>query len=234
MYEGWTGQHLDLSQAWVIVAIAFSCLAIGANVLAICAVVSIRPHLTPHFKFILNLAAPDILIATSVLVHLLNQAFNPVGILGKGPEDRRVRSHCAYLVIRAFNNTGLNITLLNLFAMAIDHYVAIVRPLHHPLVMTDFRANLIIPMLWLIAMLSGFSNFLSGFSYKSQLKEHHPDWIYCEVVRLYHEEYTVFAISTVSFFIMVVIYIRIYLQVKRRQAELTRRVIVEVSTARGH
>ena len=197
------------SQLWVIAAVMLSSLGILANLLSVCAVARVRPHLTPHFLLILSLAFSDILIGVSVMAHLLNQALNPL-----------YSSICAYLLIKALNNTGLNITLLNLFGMAIDHYLAILRPLHHPLLMSKSRANVMIVTLWLIAVLTGYSGFIIAIGFRKP-KDEIP---FCELVleSPYHEEFTVFFITLVSLFLMCFIYIRIYLQVRRRQAEMSR------------
>ena len=56
------------------------------------------------------------------------------------------------MVIKTLYATGLSITLLNLFLMAIDHYVAIMKPLHHGRLLSKRRTRILIIFCWALAL----------------------------------------------------------------------------------
>ncbi len=121
---------------------------------------------------------------------------------------------CMFIGIKALNTTSLNITLLNLMGMAIDHFLAIVKPLHYPVLMHKRRASAIIAAFWLVAVLCGFSDFMSGYSKYPRFKHLYN---YCEFVYLtkYQEEYPTFAIALMCAIVMITSYV-IILRVIRR------------------
>ena len=49
----------------------------------------------------------------------------------------------------------MNVTLLNLMGMALDHFIAIIRPLHYPTLMSGRRANATIVAFWVVALVLG-------------------------------------------------------------------------------
>ena len=131
---------------------------------------------------------------------------------GIGPGNYRLR-RCCFVITKALNTTALNISLLNLMGMAIDLYLAILRPLHYPQLMDKQRVNLMIGILWMVAILCGFSDAFSVIPERKHLKRFN----FCEMAYMtpYQDEFTVFSIALVCFFIMVFIYIRIYIKINR-------------------
>ena len=208
------------SQPSEIIALVLSITVITANLVSLCAIGQVRLRMTPHFRLIINLALADMLVGTSVFVHLVNRVFNPLYGPRTGPPHLRQRSRCAYVFIKALNTTALNIQLLNLLGMAMDHYLAMMRPLHYPQLMSSRRANAMIITLWCIALISGFSDYLSVASMPAQNERFHFN--FCERIWLspYNEEYTTFAIALVCLVIMSYIYTRIYWRVKKRQRRI--------------
>ena len=205
-----------VSQPHQMVALVLSFFAVFLNILCIAAIVKSRSKLTSHFRFILSLAVSDILIGLTVASHIVNKVVNPRWWdLGVGPWWSRVQAQCAFMVIKALNTTSLNISLLNLMAMALDHSLAILKPLHYPQLMSGRRACLIIVLFWLIAFACGFSDFLTVYpSYTYLLVALN----YCEVAWLtpHQEEYTMFVIALVCLVVMLSAYVRIFLAVRRR------------------
>ncbi len=203
------------SQPTTIVALILGFLAISLNVLAILAISKIRGSFSPHYRFIFSLAVSDILIGASVTMHIINKAVNPGYYPGIGPAEARLRSRCLYVVIKALNTTSLNITLLNLMGMAIDHFLAIVKPLHYPTLMNKHRASVIIATFWAIAILCGFSDFMSGYP-KYPRNAHRFN--YCEFIYItkYQEEYPTFTIALVCAVIMMVSYAMIVRAIRQR------------------
>jgi hypothetical protein len=130
---------------------------------------------------------------------------------------------CMFLCMKAVNTMALISTLLNALAMAMDHYVAILKPLYHRKLMTKSRILLMITGLWILSALTGFSDFFSGiFSYG----DYNHDDNYCEYVSdtKYQEEYPVFGIAIICLFVMMYVYIKIYITVRRHQSSEFRQI----------
>ena len=189
--------------------------AISLNILAVLAILKIRGPLTSHYRFILSLAMSDILIGASVTSHVISIAVSPTYYPGFGPERERLVSRCVYVVLKALNTTALNSTLLNLMGMAIDHFLAIVKPLHYPTLMGKQRASIIISIFWCIAILCGFSDFMSGYPKYPRFSRRYN---YCEFIYLtkYQEEYPMFAIALLCAIMMTVTYVNILTVISRR------------------
>lgn len=221
--------HSDLSERlwWLVsqphqmVALILSFLAITLNILSIAAIIKARNKLTSHFRFILSLAVSDILIGATVAAHIVNKVANPRwGDIGEGDWNSRVLSHCGFMIIKALNTTSLNVSLLNLMGMAMDHFLAILRPLHYPQLMNGRRASATIVVFWTIALLCGFSDLLSVFPYYHNLL---GQLNYCEAAWFspHQDEYTMFVIALICLVAMTFAYLRIFVAVKRRQLFMT-------------
>lgn len=204
-----------LGQPYQIIMLILSFLAIALNILSILAILRIHYTLTSHYRFIVSLAISDILIGVTWLAHNINNAVNPRVPTRIGPWDVRVRSICAFMFIKALNTTSLNITLLNLMGMAIDHFLAILRPLHYPTLMNKQKATCLIITFWVVAIICGFSDFLSVYPMYSQYL---GKYTYCELAweNPYQEEYTMFVIAICCVIVMTFTYTRMFLAVKQR------------------
>ncbi|ELT89471.1 hypothetical protein CAPTEDRAFT_75176, partial [Capitella teleta] len=159
-----------------------------SNSFSLVAIRYTRGKMTSHFRLLVSLAIADIFVASSALINKICVAAIPQYTPGNGPEDARLESRCIYIVFKALNTVGLNITLLNLMGMAADHYIAIIRPLHHSRIMNGRNTSIMILCLWIFVHLSK-----------------------------YQEEFTVFAIAFICFVTMMVMYGRIYARVWKHQ-----------------
>ena len=194
-------------------------IAIMLNMLVLCALHTSKTHLTTHYRLIISLAVSDVVVGGSVMLHVINKTFNPVYKPGgDGYQTERLISKCTYLAIKALNSTGLIITLLNLMAMATDHYLAIMKPLRHPILLRKARVVALIAVLWGISIILGFSDFLSAFHiYRSNYEDY--GYNYCELVWLtkYREEYMVLSVAPICFAVMLYIYLKIYVKICRHR-----------------
>ena len=188
--------------------------AIIANILNMCAILKTRNNLSSHYRMIISLSLSDILTGSSLVMMLMNNVLNYSSVTGLQI------SRCAFMIIKALNSTGLNVTLLNLMGMALDHYMAILKPLHYPSLMNKRRANIAIIVFWLVALVCGFSDFLSG--YNSYHKYSHK-YNYCEFIwrSSYNEEYIIFAVALLCCLVMTVAYVRIFITIRRRHTMLS-------------
>jgi hypothetical protein len=158
----------------------------------------------------------DLLVALTVILYVINKVTNPGTEAGVGPVGMRLKSRCGFMMIKALNTMGLNITLLNLMGMALDHYLAVIKPLHHISLLDKRRVSIMIILFWVIAFVTGFSNFLSPM-WEIQ-KYRNSTYNYCEYAwtTSYQEEYTMFTIALLCLCLMMFMYIRIYQKVHCR------------------
>ena len=214
VYDEYNGDPSDLLKPNNLVALILGTVSIALNSFSLLAVSHRRSRLTTHTILIASLACSDILIGLSLTCYVINNTLNPV--FGFGPEKSRFPSRCASLMIRAFNTTGLNLCLLNLTAMATDHYVAIIFPLHHSRIMAKKYGFIIVGVAWLIGFLLGFSDFYAESHNISRIQDiHHVN--YCEAVWItrYQEEYCSFVLAFMTFAVMTYIYSRIYICIRK-------------------
>ena len=219
MFPGFTNERAlrILSQPHTIIVFILCFLTIGANSASLIAMTKIRGELTTHFRLIISLAASDILVSSSVLLHFLNHAFNPTLPVMWPDMDDRVRSQCMFVFDLGLNTTAHIITLLNLMGMAIDHYLAILKPLRYNTLMSTRRGVLMIILLWMIAFICGMSDFLVGLV--GYTDRHKKVLNYCEYIELerYQPEYTTFFIALICLLVMMTSYLTIYYEVHKRR-----------------
>ena len=209
-----TTQHLHEP---VVIAMMILCLlALLTNILSILATKHVPSNLfTAHFRLILSLAAGDILTVFSVVFHIMNKVLNPPVLFHLNTKEERLMSACGFQFVVSLNVTAHLISLLNLFAMAQDHYVAIMKPLHYNQIMTSRRVNQMISILWAFALLGGFSNFLAGIAKPSQ----YEDFNLCEraLYSDYQAEYLLIIMTVLCFLGIAAIYIILYSTIKKLQ-----------------
>ena len=100
--------------------------------------------------------------------------------------------------------------------LQVDHFLAIIRPLHYPHLMSRKRCTMFILLLWTISFLTGFSDFIMSFrKYSRRLQR---KYTYCEFVYMtkFQEEYTVFVIAGICLFIMTVTYTSMMCTIQKR------------------
>ena len=209
-----------LAQPHNIAEMTLSFFAMTFNALSLFALSRVRNRSTAHFQLIKSLACSDILIALTVTIHGINRAFNPVlRDMFVGSEAERRCSFCAYMVIKAVYAASLNITLFNLLLMAIDHYVAIMKPLYQLRLMTRTKISLIISAVWILSFVLGFMDFYAEF-YNVPRIQNIFGANFCEAIYItrFQDEYCVFALTMIIYPIMLFLYIRICLYIHNLKA----------------
>jgi hypothetical protein len=205
-----------LHQPTTIIGLVLSVVSLVANIISIVAVLQIRKSWNAHVRILLSLMASDILVSASYIIHIINEAHNPTYTPGTGPPDVLLLSRCSYMSLKALNTMGLNITLLNILVMAIDHYIAILKPLNAHHAMGKKRCIATIVTIWGIAFVTGFSDFLTPLLDTRVWTAVDETFNYCDVVwrTRFQEEFTTFAISFICFTGITFIYMRIYCKIK--------------------
>ena len=187
--------------------------SIAFNVTSLCVMSFVRDRRKAHFQFITSLAVADLLITVSAMLHTLGQ------VLLDSSTSSRLLTACVAEVLRASNNTGLNSSLLNLLGMAVDHYLAILKPLHHHSMLSPTRSSLIIGAFWLLALALGCSDLVAEPTSIPRIQRMY-NMNYCEAVwtTRYQAEYCTFALALVTCLVMVGIYSRICAHIRHRHA----------------
>ena len=212
-----TNVRMLLTQPEQLVMMVFCVLALMVNIVSIIAIHHVPQRLTPHLKLIISLGTADILITVSVFLHVINQLFNSVTDIGVTKPGERLGSACTTAIINSVTIFAFLVTLLNLLAMALDHYTAIVWPLYYTRLMSRKKTTVIITVMWITAAIGGFSNFIFGFPGYDKPKQ--DLFNYCEFVMYgnFHAEYLVFGVTLLCLNVFVYIYLRIYCEVRKIQ-----------------
>ena len=123
--------------------------AVGAVInLSICVSARlIRRPLSPTMCFSVSLAGADAYAASILGLGLVVNSLLPVGF---GVETL---SKCPALVLEALRLGGVISTAAHLLALAVNHYVGILRPLHYARLITRGRVLTSIGFLWLVPIL---------------------------------------------------------------------------------
>lgn len=207
---------LIFSRPASIIAVVLVSLAVLCNALSLLAISQVRMRLTGHLRLIISLATSDTVIGISCISFLINKVIFNYYQLGVGPRHCRRYFWCVFVFVKALNSTALNMTLLNLMAMAADHYLAILRPLHHQSMMNKRRSKILLSCLWTVAAIAGFSDYLYVLPNFRRVAARYS---FCEVVYIspFHEEYVTFGIAFIAFVEMLFCYTRICVRIKQRE-----------------
>ncbi|XP_062592409.1 adenosine receptor A3-like [Saccostrea cucullata] len=197
----------DLARPETIVTFILCVVALLFNVVSIMATSQISS--TAHTKVIISLAASDILVPVSVFMHIVDSHFNVPSL----DPNSRLLSACIQVCVVSFNNMANLMSLLNLLAIAIDHYIANLMPYRYVHLLNRRRTSFMITILWIIGYLCGFSSFFGGF----QKSEAFENLNFCEITNfsVFHAEYFVIFTAAVCFVAMLFIYTRIFCIVRR-------------------
>lgn len=206
------------SEPETIITITLSMVALILNFFAVCGTYNIPNGLTTHSKLIISLAISDILIVISVLAHqisnIVHEPLNPL----TATANERISIACSFAVISSLNIMAHLISLLNLLMMAVDHYLAIIRPYQYAFLLNKRNGIIIIISMWSMAFLGAFVNFFTGIGSFEEGKLN-----YCEYIMYndFHGDYLVIAFTFVCLLSIVFMYLRIYCEVRKMNKRLT-------------
>lgn len=191
------------------------CLAtVIVNTVIVVSIRWIRRPLSPTLSFSVSLALADAYASLVVGIGLVINSLLPVG-LGVTPGRNDA---CYALTLEAFRLGGIIVTVGHLTALAINHYIGILRPLHYASTMTPRTTIVCIALLWILPIFFFFTYFsaVEDQGFRSPLCQNY--------FFLTRKKFRI--IFSVLFFgpliIMGVIYIHIFIIVKRHQASRLR------------
>ena len=188
-----------------IVLIALSLVGLVANSLSIIATLHIPHGQTTHSKLIINLAVSDICIILSVFLNVIEKVTSPL----------HLSTNCVEVANQAFLDFALLAILMNLLAMGIDHYIAIIKPMHYHQIISNFRGNMIIVFIWIISVFGGFLDIIVG-----GFKETHSDKTdedFCS--KVYRDDFQamliIFGLVLLELLVLGYIYLCIFCEVRQ-------------------
>lgn len=176
----------------------FIVLGVTANLMSVLATLHITNKPTMHTKLIINLGISDALVNITIFVH------DMLYIYTDGP--------CINLIKKILLATALIMTLINLFAMAMDHYVAILHPFCYQRCTTSRMSTMCIVCIWILSITCGLLDIFVALGKGSS-----TDVDFCTVIindEFEPEMILIGVIFVVLLFIMG-FYLRIYLAVSR-------------------
>jgi hypothetical protein len=121
---------------------------------------------------------------------------------------------CFNVAVRLVTDLALLATLFNLLAIAVDHYMAILRPLMYKKQMTNIRGMTAVLMIWFVSVLAIAVEIITGLVHQRE-KEH-----LCETIA-YDKVNSELGIVSFIFLVVLVIFViygRIYICVVRNRS----------------
>ncbi|XP_072179809.1 adenosine receptor A1-like [Diadema setosum] len=174
-------------------------LVIVSNILVIAAIRRHRLLRTTTNLYIISLAVSDLFCALGM----------PIGLLAKYIPD--IFLHSVYICILPFCllMTVLASAILNLLAVSIDRYLALIKPLRYQVMMTKRKSLLFITGAWSLSFLVGF---ISMVWQKPPYYDPHSNRGYCEWDRVVTVGY-MFLYSVLILAIPILVIIGLYIQI---------------------
>lgn len=125
------------------------------NIIIVFSVRWIRKSLSPTLYLSLSLAVAD---AYASVVLGLGFVFNTLLPIVYGI-NLGIYNDCYGLILEAFRLAGVVVAVLHLLALAINHYIGILRPLHYAAIVTKRTVFWVIGAIWLLPNIFFFAYF---------------------------------------------------------------------------
>ncbi|XP_023677690.1 lysophosphatidic acid receptor 1-A-like [Paramormyrops kingsleyae] len=198
--DSWTSQSLLV----VILGIIVCAFILFANSLVMVAIIINRGFHYPIYYLLGNLAAADLFAGASYLYLMFHT----------GPWTKKL-SKPQWFLRQGLIDTSLTASVVNLLAVAVErHQTIFTMQLHSK--MSNRRVTLLILGIWLVALLMGLIPSM-GWHCLCDVEN-------CSIMApLYSRSYLVFwaVLNLVTFTIMVVVYLRIFLYVRRKSQRMS-------------
>ncbi|CAN7942853.1 unnamed protein product [Ixodes pacificus] len=171
----------------------------------------LRRPMYPTLCFSLSLTFADALSAVLLGTGLLLNSYLPIYGVSLGPKER-----CIVLVLEVFRLSGLLASAFHLLAMAVNHYVGILRPLHYAAMVTRRCSELAILVLWIVPVFVLFAYFAAvpGEGFQS------PNCADVGFIRRRAFSLTLSALFALPLIFITIIYSHIFVVIQRHRAGL--------------
>ncbi|XP_060570976.1 neuropeptides B/W receptor type 2-like [Ruditapes philippinarum] len=186
-----------------VIFIVLCILGIIANIVSIGMVIRSHQKLSTHLKLIISLCCSDSLI---LIPTFLSKVFFMTHVINV----------CINVTVRLVTDLALLATLLNLLAIAVDHYLVMLRPFMHKKQMTRACANGVFAVLaiWFGSVLAIAVEIIMGLVHQREMEP------LCEAIAYdkTNSELVIVAIIFIVLFVIFVIYARIFIWVVRNRS----------------
>lgn len=199
--DKWDKTQLILVQ---VVGSVFCCFILVSNAMVIAAVITNKRFHYPFYYLLANLAASDFLAGIAYVYLMFNTG-----------EVSRTLTVKGYFIRQGLLDVSLSASLSNLLVIALERYISVMNwKVHSNL--TKRRVTLLIVLVWAISVFMGAVPSL-GWNCICNLSD-------CsQLAPIFSRSYLIFwsVSNLVVFLVMVAIYIRIYLYVKKKTSMLS-------------
>lgn len=187
-----------------VVGSLFCCFILVSNAMVIAAVITNKRFHYPFYYLLANLAASDFLAGIAYVYLMFNTG-----------EVSRQLTVKGYFIRQGLLDVSLSASLANLLVIALERYISVMNwKVHSNL--TKRRVTLLIVLVWAVSIFMGAVPSL-GWNCICNLND-------CsQLAPIFSRSYLIFwsVSNLVAFLIMVVIYLRIYIYVKKKTSVLT-------------
>ncbi|XP_071573858.1 adrenocorticotropic hormone receptor-like [Temnothorax nylanderi] len=189
--------------------ILFCIISIVVNIKVLMSVFWIRRPLSPTLYISLSLAGADAFSSSILGIGLVLNSFIPfgLGIKLKGMD-------CFLLALEVVRLGGVIITVFHLMALAVNHYLGILKPLHYLSILTYRNTTILLVLLWVlpISFFALYFNLIENNGFQSEGCKNNTFLSYKQFRMLFS------SLFFGPFALMVCIYVHIFCIVKRHQA----------------
>ncbi|XP_025266717.1 trace amine-associated receptor 2-like [Camponotus floridanus] len=189
--------------------IFFCVISVAVNIKVLISAFWIKRPISPTLYISLSLAGADAFTSSVLGAGLLMNSLIPNGL-----EIKLIGVDCFLLVLEVVRLGGVIITVFHLMALAVNHYLGILRPLHYLSILTYKNTTTLLILLWVlpISFFAVYFNVVEGDGFQSKECK--------ESTFLAHKKFRMLfsCLFFVPFGLMVCIYIHIFCIVKKHQA----------------
>ncbi|RLU18879.1 hypothetical protein DMN91_009237, partial [Ooceraea biroi] len=145
--------------------ILFCIISIAINIKILMSIFWIKRPLSPTLHISLSLTGADAFSSTALGIGLIMNSFIPngLGIKLEGMD-------CFLLALEAVRLGSVIITVFHLMALAINHYLGILKPLHYLSIMTYRNTTVLLVLLWVlpISFFTLYFNLIKDDGFQSE------------------------------------------------------------------
>jgi melanocortin 2 receptor len=144
--------------------LTFCVISLAINIRILISIYWIRRPLSPTLHISLSLAGADAYTSLILAVGLVVNSLLPVGL------GIKFENECFPLFVETQRLGGVLVTVAHLLALACNHYLGILRPLHYLSIMTHRNTTICIILLWIvpIAYFVVYFSSVDGEGFQSQ------------------------------------------------------------------